>query len=65
MQTTLWLILGVCVAMMGTGGAATAADFPNKPIQLVVPYAAGGSTDLLARAVVRWPQSTFRSRWSW
>jgi tripartite-type tricarboxylate transporter receptor subunit TctC len=51
MRTVLWLTLCVCAAMIGTGGAATAADFPNKPIQLVVPYAAGGSTDLLARAV--------------
>jgi putative tricarboxylic transport membrane protein len=27
------------------------AEYPNKPIQVVVPYSAGGSTDLLARAV--------------
>ena len=30
---------------------ATAADFPNKPITIVVPYAAGGSTDVLARVL--------------
>ena len=30
-----------------------AADFPNKPISLIVPYAAGGSTDVVARALAK------------
>lgn len=35
--------------------AATSAlgAYPDKPIQLIVPYGAGGSTDLLARAVAQ------------
>ncbi|WP_170235462.1 Bug family tripartite tricarboxylate transporter substrate binding protein [Verticiella sediminum] len=32
-------------------GNATAAEFPSKPIRLITPYAAGGSTDTLARIV--------------
>lgn len=32
-----------------TSFAAQAQNFPNKPIQVVVPVAAGGGTDLLAR----------------
>jgi tripartite-type tricarboxylate transporter receptor subunit TctC len=31
--------------------AANAQTFPNKPITMVVPYGAGGGTDVLARAV--------------
>ncbi|TFZ04393.1 Bug family tripartite tricarboxylate transporter substrate binding protein [Ramlibacter rhizophilus] len=32
-------------------GTALAQDFPNKPIKLVVGYAAGGPTDVIARIV--------------
>jgi len=36
-----------------TGNAPDeAADFPNKPIELIVPYDAGGVSDILARAFV-------------
>jgi tripartite-type tricarboxylate transporter receptor subunit TctC len=40
------------VALLGAAPAA-AATFPERPIQLVVPYGAGGSTDLLARAMAQ------------
>jgi len=32
---------------------AQAADYPNKPISLIVPYAAGGSTDAVARVLAK------------
>lgn len=40
------------LATLPVGVAAqNAADYPNKPIELVVPFGAGGGTDALARVV--------------
>jgi len=43
--------------LMVPGLAMVQEKFPSKPISLIIPYAAGGSTDLLARAVGKvWPK---------
>ncbi len=34
-------------------GAVQAQDFPNRPIRLIAPFAAGASTDVLARTVAQ------------
>lgn len=36
-------------ALLSSTATATDAPFPNRPIRLIVPYAAGGGPDLLAR----------------
>ena len=41
----------VTLMMVGAGAVAIAQEFPTKPIELVIPYAAGGSHDLTARAL--------------
>ncbi|PAS92746.1 MAG: ABC transporter substrate-binding protein [Candidatus Dactylopiibacterium carminicum] len=43
------LMLGLSAVLLA-GGVAQAADYPTKQIELIVPYAAGGGTDLVARA---------------
>ncbi|MDP9430151.1 MAG: tripartite tricarboxylate transporter substrate binding protein [Actinomycetota bacterium] len=35
----------------GSGGGAAAADYPAEDIRLIVPYVAGGPTDIAARAL--------------
>jgi tripartite-type tricarboxylate transporter receptor subunit TctC len=49
------LITAAAAAVVGFAamGAAQAQDFPNKPIHLIAPFAAGASTDVLARIVAQ------------
>src|SRR5207237_3273072 len=50
--TMLRKAFGVALgALIAACTAATAQNFPNKPVTMIIPFAAGGPTDVLGRVV--------------
>lgn len=46
--------LAILVGLVGAHGAAfSQSDYPNKPITLIIPFPAGGVTDVVGREVAR------------
>ena len=43
-------VSALCFVLLATAGAS-AQDYPSRPITLIVPYAAGGGNDVMARIV--------------
>src|ERR1700738_17650 len=44
-------IAGLAAATLLVGAGANAENFPSKPVHILVPYAAGGAVDVLARTL--------------
>ena len=51
MRTTLLRAAALAAAFLAGIACTSAADYPARPITLVVPYAAGGGNDVIARIV--------------
>ncbi|TCS68603.1 tripartite-type tricarboxylate transporter receptor subunit TctC [Sulfuritortus calidifontis] len=56
MKRKLIGLFGLCAAM--AFGAASADDYPSKPITMIIPFSAGGPTDTVGRLIAQ-PMSTY------
>jgi hypothetical protein len=47
------MVLALALAFALAAGIARADDYPSRPIRLIVPYAAGGGADSVARIIAK------------
>jgi tripartite-type tricarboxylate transporter receptor subunit TctC len=58
----IFLVAGLLAGVITGTPARGADDFPTKPLEIVVPYVAGGSTDVMVRTIVARAASYFRNQ---
>jgi tripartite-type tricarboxylate transporter receptor subunit TctC len=50
-EMNMRLMLAIAVAMIAFGSSAGAQNFPTRPMTMIIPFAAGGPTDVLGRVI--------------
>ena len=45
------VLLAVAVLVINSGSSANADDYPSRPVKIIVPFGAGGPTDVYTRAI--------------
>jgi len=51
MKRVIEIAAAICIGLSGLGTAFAQANYPTKPIRLIVPFPPGGGTDILSRLV--------------
>ena len=64
LKTSLLSLLAVAGSMLAGAGAVSAQNYPARSVRVIVPYAAGGPTDVIARVVAqklsqRWGEQVY------
>ena len=59
--TSIRLLAGALLALLLS--SATAQEWPTKPVRMIIPFAAGGATDILGRIVAAELQQSFGHAW--
>ncbi|MVW78477.1 Bug family tripartite tricarboxylate transporter substrate binding protein [Bordetella sp. 02P26C-1] len=54
-----WITATIAGVLLSVGGPAWAADYPNRPVKVVVPFPPGGATDVAGRLVAERLQNAF------
>jgi tripartite-type tricarboxylate transporter receptor subunit TctC len=54
------LLAGLAVAPLAAGTARAQADWPNRPVRLIIPSAAGGAADFIGRTLGRFLEPHLR-----
>src|SRR5256885_12363464 len=57
-KTMLKVLTAALAGLFATAGTAAAQNYPDRPITMVIPFAAGGPTDVLGRVVAADRKST-------
>jgi tripartite-type tricarboxylate transporter receptor subunit TctC len=50
---------GVAATAAIVSRRASALDYPTKPVRVIVPFGAGGTTDITARLISQWLSERF------